>query len=192
MADQQPQDLPRWLAALQPVLRNHGVGPAAIDVITSAFARQARFHREDVAEETRRLRENSEQLRREFEQRETTLQEQLRAETERHGEQVARLEAELAKARLRQNSVVDFVDEALKAGATNLNLDVKLRDREPDEESTQGSLQYHHCKIDVSDKEDVGEKRRAVLSQFSDLRERKRRATAPRDANNPPADPAND
>ncbi|MES1911729.1 MAG: hypothetical protein MHM6MM_004119 [Cercozoa sp. M6MM] len=180
MADQQPQDLPRWLAALQPVLRNHGVGPAAIDVITSAFARQARFHREDVAEETRRLREN-------IEQRETALQQQLRAEKERHGEQVARLEAELAEARLRQNSVVNFVDEALEAGATNLHLDVKLRDREPDEESTEGSLQYQHCKIDVSDKQDVGEKRRAVLSQFSDLRERKRRATAPRDADNPPA-----
>ncbi|MES1911730.1 MAG: hypothetical protein MHM6MM_004119 [Cercozoa sp. M6MM] len=161
MADQQPQDLPRWLAALQPVLRNHGVGPAAIDVITSAFARQARFHREDVAEETRRLREN-------IEQRETALQQQLRAEKERHGEQVARLEAELAEARLRQNSVVNFVDEALEAGATNLHLDVKLRDREPDEESTEGSLQYQHCKIDVSDKQDVGEKRRAVLSQFSD------------------------
>ncbi|MES1916071.1 MAG: hypothetical protein MHM6MM_007925 [Cercozoa sp. M6MM] len=106
MADQQPQDLPRWLAALQPVLRNHGVGPAAIDVMSSAFARQARFHREDVAAETRRLRENTEQLeqhrreleqqhRRELEQRETMFQEQLRAETERHREQVARLEAEL-------------------------------------------------------------------------------------------------
>ncbi|MES1914739.1 MAG: hypothetical protein MHM6MM_006783 [Cercozoa sp. M6MM] len=121
MADQQPQDLPRWLAALQPVLRNHGVGPAAIDVITSTFARQARFHREDVAAETRRLRENSEQL-----------QEQLRAEKERHGEQMAQVVAELAEARLGHGSIMSLVDDALAVNATNVHLDVKLRDQGAD------------------------------------------------------------
>ncbi|MES1916069.1 MAG: hypothetical protein MHM6MM_007925 [Cercozoa sp. M6MM] len=171
--------------------------------MSSAFARQARFHREDVAAETRRLRENTEQLeqhrreleqqhRRELEQRETMFQEQLRAETERHREQVARLEAELAKARLGQGSVVNLVDDALAVDATNVLLDVKLRDQESDEERTQGSLQYHRCKIDVSDKEELGEKRRAVLSRLSDLRNRKHRATAPlRVDNNPPPDAHN-